>query len=356
MRKRITTKTLPGLVTLVVAAAGLGAADLDEPKTYRALRQSSYRADGANRDAKVVEPGGKMTVADIRGAGRIVHMWFTLGCDDPNYLKTTRLKIYWDGEDVAAVDVPFGDFHALGHGKVRKVNTAFITVLARPELNFNLANKNVAGFNSYFPMPYGDGARVVIENGSEMEIRALYYQIDYQQWDSAPSPLRFHAQYRETEPEPYPGSEAGRVNAKNTDGADNHMILETSGRGHFVGVVLSIDAAGAGWWEGDEMMWVDGEKHPSIYGTGTEDYFGGAWGFRHEYNMPYHGVSYLEKIPSRKDWQAGLFTVYRFHERDPIPFTRSIKISIERGHNNHRRDSRYWSVAYWYQARPESEN
>ena len=121
--------------------------------------------------------------------------------------KTTRLKIYWDGGAVASVDVPFGDFHALGHGKVRKINLAFITVLARPELNFNLPNKNVAGFNSYFPMPFADGARVVIENGSEMAIRALYYQIDYQQWDSVPSPLRFHAQYRETKSESYPGSQ-----------------------------------------------------------------------------------------------------------------------------------------------------
>lgn len=330
--------------------AGVAAAvDLDQPQPYEAARASSYRVDGGNRDAAQVAPHTSHTVAELKGAGRIVHMWFTIATAEPDYLRTTKLKIYWDGADKPAVDVPFGDFHGLGHGVVRQLRTAFITVRARPELNHNLQNKNVAGFNSYFPMPYAKGARVVVENGSDEPLRSLYSQIDYQKWAEPPSPLRFHAAYAETAPEPYPGPEAGRFEATNTDGADNHLILDTKGRGHFIGVVLSVDGAGAGWWEGDEMIWVDGESHPSIYGTGTEDYFGGAWGFRGEYNMPYHGVSYLEKVSGRKDWQAGKFTVYRFHELDPVPFSKSIKMSIERGHNNHRRDSKYWSVAFWYQ-------
>ena len=112
---------------------------------------------------------------------------------------------------------------------------------------------------------------------------------------------------------------------------------------------IDTDASGRGWWEGDESMWIDGEAKASIQGTGTEDYFGGAWGFRQEYAMADHGVSYLEKVAGRADWQAGKYTLYRFHRRDPIPFRRSFKISIERGHNNHRRDSAYSSVAYWYQ-------
>ena len=56
-----------------------------------------------------------------------------------------------------------------------------------------------------------------------------------------------------------------------------------------------------------------------------------------------------ERVPEREDWRTGKFTVYRFHERDPVTFTKSIKVSIERGHANDRPDSRYPSVAYWYQ-------
>ena len=113
----------------------------------------------------------------------------------------------------------------------------------------------------------------------------------------------------------------------------------------------SYDKGSRLFLEGDEMIWIDGEPSPSMAGTGTEDYFGGAWGFRQEYNMPFHGVSFLEKVPGRKDWQAGLYTVYRFHQPDPVAFTRSLRVSLERGHNNHRRDSAYSSVAYYYLAR-----
>ncbi|MDA2927153.1 DUF2961 domain-containing protein [Acidobacteria bacterium AH-259-G07] len=341
--------TITALLVLFVSVTFAGPQELDQPRTYTVARSSSYRVDGGNADRVEVPPKGSYTAAELSGAGRIVHMWFTIATDEPNYLRTTKIKIYWDRKREPAVDVPFGDFHVLGHGLIRQVQSALITVVARPHLNHNLANKNVGGFNSYFPMPFGSGARVVIENTSNRPIRALYYHINYQKWEAAPSPLRFHARYHETPAEPYPGAAAGRREAKNPSGHDNHLILDVKGRGHFLGVVLSVDALGAGWWEGDEMIWVDGENRPSIHGTGTEDYFGGAWGFRQEYNRPYHGISVLQRVASREDWRAGKFTVYRFHLNDPISFTRSLKISIERGHNNHRRDCTYSSVAYWYQ-------
>ena len=337
------------ITTLLLGFSALAAQTLDLPQDFRAKRVSSYRENGANADAKTVPPGESFVVADISGAGRIVHTWFTLASNDPSYLENTWIRMYWDGSSTPAVEAPFGDFHALGHGRVAPIRSTFVTVVARPELNFNLANRNVAGFNTYFPMPFGRGAKIVIENRSAQPLRALYYQVDYQEHEREPSPLRFHALYRESAPEePVPG--AGAVDARNPDGADNHLILDVEGRGHFVGVALSADALRGGWWEGDEMFWVDGEAHPSLYGTGTEDYFGGAWGFRRAYTYPHHGISYLEKTAWREAWQAGRYTVYRWHEHDPVPFTKSLRVSIERGHNNSARDSRYWSVAYWYQA------
>jgi hypothetical protein len=338
------------LCAFLLFAALMQASGIDRPQPYRAARASSGAADGSNADSVRVAPKSAHTVAEIQGAGRIAHMWFTLASPAPDYLSTTRLEIFWDGSDKPSVDAPFGAFHLLGHNHVRQVNSALVTVEARPDLNHNLPNKNVGGFNSYFPMPYARGARIVLENGSA-EPLTVYYQIDYQQWPSAPSPLRFFAVHRATAPEKYPGPQAGQRDARNPDGRDNHVILAAEGRGHYLGVSLSVDASGAGWWEGDEMIWIDGEKRPSILGTGTEDYFGGAWGFRREYTMPFHGVSYLEKVPDRADWQAGRYTVYRWHEKDPIPFTKGIRVSIERGHNNHRRDSGYRSVAYYYLSR-----
>jgi len=339
---------MPRLFLLLLFAVSLVAQVIDQPQSFRAKRASSYRENGANRDAKTVPPGESFTIADIRGAGRIVHTWMTLAIDDPDYLDNVWIKMYWDGASEPAVEAPFGDFHALGHGRVSPIDSSLVTVVARPELNFNLPNGNVAGFNTYFSLPYAHGAKIVIENRSAQELRSLYYQVDYQEHDRAPSPLRFHARYTESEPEEARPGEGG-LEAVNPGGADNHLVLETEGRGHFLGMVVSVDAMRAGWWEGDDMFWIDGEAQPSLYGTGTEDYFGGAWGFRKAYTYPDHGLSYLEKLAYRQAWQAGRYTMYRWHTRDPIPFTKSIKASIERGHNNSARDSHYWSVAYWYQ-------
>src|SRR5689334_20960416 len=206
---------------LLLIAVPAAAQQIDEPQPYTAARISSGAKDGSNADSVTVPPESGYTAAEIAGAGRIVHLWFTIASAEPAYLRTTRLKIYWDGNAEAAVDVPFGDFHALGHGVVREFSSAFIDVEARPELNHNLPNKNVAGFNSYFPMPFAKGARVVVENTSKQPIRALYFHVDYQKWERAPSPLRFHALYRVTPPEPYAGDAAGANSAKNPGGRDN---------------------------------------------------------------------------------------------------------------------------------------
>ena len=157
------------LSCLLLLALSAAAQTLDQPQPYRARRVSSFRENGANRDAKTVPPGESLTIADIRGAGRIVHTWVTLAIDDPDYLDNIWLRMYWDGASTPAVEAPFGDFHALGHGRVAPVNSSLVTVVARPELNLNLSNSNVAGFNTYFSMPYARGAKIVLENRSAQD-------------------------------------------------------------------------------------------------------------------------------------------------------------------------------------------
>ena len=98
------------------------------------------------------------------------------------------------------------------------------------------------------------------------------------------------------------------------------------------------------------MFWIDGASEPTLYGTGTEDYFGGAWGFRHQYTMPNHGVSYLEKLPWRE--RRGRRAATAFTAGTSATRFRSRSRSRSRssgGHNNSARDSAYSSVAYWYE-------
>jgi len=124
--------------------------------------------------------------------------------------------------------------------------------------------------------------------------------------------------------------------------------MEATGRGHFAGVTMSVVQNQDGWWgEGDDMFFVDGEKLPSINGTGSEDYFLGAWDFGGKsfayglFGAPIVGA----------EVQGGRWSVYRFHLDSPIPFTKSLRATIEHGHANDRGDN-FYSVAYWYQSEP----
>ena len=139
-------------------------------------------------------------------------------------------------------------------------------------------------------------------------------------------------------------------NKANLDGKGNYLILEAEGRGHYVGTTHSILQNQDGWWgEGDEMIFLDGEESPSIVGTGSEDYYLGAWGFG---NVP--AAYQLFGVPVKGRHKAGArWSVYRFHMEAPIPFSRSIRVTMEHGHANHRSDN-FYTVAYWYQVEPHA--
>ena len=137
---------------------------------------------------------------------------------------------------------------------------------------------------------------------------------------------------------------------KNLNGEGNYVWMEATGRGHFVGVTMSVLQNQDGWWgEGDDMFFVDGEKTPSINGTGSEDYFLGAWDFGgHPFAYALFGAPVVGQ-----EVAGGRSSVYRFHLDSPIPFTKSLRATIEHGHANVRSDN-YFSVAYWYQSEPHA--
>ena len=65
-----------------------------------------------------------------------------------------------------------------------------------------------------------------------------------------------------------------------------------------------------------------------------------------EYSAPYHGIT----LGGGGNW-SGHVSLYRFHVEDPVTFERSIRVTIEHGHDNKRSDD-FSSVAYWYQVEP----
>jgi hypothetical protein len=208
------------------------------------------------------------------------------------------------------------------------------------------------------PMPFRRHARITITNEGTQPVGKFYFNIDYRTGKATAdaNALYFHAQYRQAQPTPgwtngCSGNGDPRSDRKtNLDGKDNYVWLDARGRGHFVGVTMSVLQNQDGWWgEGDDMFFVDGASTPTIAGTGAEDYFLGAWGFGDKpfayqlYGAPVNGAMLA----------GGRSSVYRFHLDSPLPFTKSFKATIEHSSANHRSDN-FYSVAYWYQADPHA--
>jgi hypothetical protein len=339
-------------VLLALGAFALGAQaqsqswqpDLTVQQTYVLHRASSTDPKGANADFRHVVPGATETVLDADGPGEISHVWFTIADNEPYHLKRIVLRMYWDGEQNPSVEAPIGDFFGLGLGEYHSWQSEMLSV------------GSIKSLNSFFPMPFAHHARITVTNEGQQAIGSLYYNIDYRTYDH-PLPagtLYFHAQYRQSQPNhgwttDWKSNGDSQVNDKaNLDSKDNYVWFDAKGHGQYVGVTMSVLQNQDMWWgEGDDMFFIDGAAKPSIVGTGTEDYFLGAWDFGGEpfsyqlYGAPVVGT---ELAGSRS-------SVYRFHLDSPIPFTKSFKATIEHGHANARSDN-FYSVGYWYQAEP----
>jgi hypothetical protein len=331
---------------LPVCAQTLGWPDPLQQQTYTPHRASSTDPTGANHDARTVAPGATLTVLDEDGPGVIAHIWFTIADNEPYNLKRIVLRMFWDGNTSASVETPIGDFFGLGLGEYHSWESAVLSVGSEKSLN------------CFFAMPFEHHARITITNEGEQPIRAFYYNIDYRTYPHPlpPGTLYFHAQYNQAQPNRgwtnnWKTNQDGIVNDKtNLDGKDNYVWMEAKGHGQYMGVTMSVLQNQDMWWgEGDDMFFIDGAKTPSIVGTGTEDYFLGAWDFG---GKPFSYQLYGAPVVGAE--QAGSkSSVYRFHLDQPIPFEKSFKATIEHGSANGRSDN-FYSVAYWYQAEPSA--
>jgi hypothetical protein len=318
---------------------------LSKARDGRSKRVSSYDVTGGNADCWPVAAGDNKLLADIKGAGVIRHIWFTISCNMPDYPRRLVLRMFWDGQRNPCVEVPVGDFFGIGHGKLASFSSAVLNMSAWP------GNDRNAAMNCYFPMPFADGARIEVENQGAERVDALYFYIDYDQLDRLPADqLRFHAWWNRNNPCQPPTHQGSDPDVNLTD-ADNYLLMQAEGRGHYVGCNLSVHNLYGGWWgEGDDMIMVDGAKWPpDLHGTGSEDYFNHAWGMQFQNAYIYNGVSY-HKPGAPHDFNQRI-AVYRYHVNEPVVFTRSIRVSIEHGHANDRCDD-YSSTAYWYQTLP----
>ncbi|HHP7240634.1 MAG TPA: DUF2961 domain-containing protein [Cyclobacteriaceae bacterium] len=296
--------------------------DLFMAKKGGLVQYSSADPTGGNSDRRAIEPGEALVLVDHEGPGIIKRWWITIAPrNNIEIQRTLIIRCYWDDEKEPSVEVPVSDFFGMGFGEWRDY-------ISLP------LNMTSGGYNCYWPMPFKKNARIEVQNTGNTPVESFYFNIGVRTYENLPDDaLYFHAQYRQV-----------------TSKKDVPItILETEGRGHYVGTLLSMQpqqGSHFGYLEGDEIITVDGEEAPSIVGTGTEDYFSSGWYYiTGEYAAPYHGVTI-------KDDENGRINTYRWHIEDPIPFNDSFHFVIEHGGINDIPDVEYASVAYWYQTHP----
>ena len=289
-------------------------------KNAKMIQVSSYDTTGGNNDRINIHAGEKAEIMNVEGPGMISRIWITIDSRDPDFLRRITLRFYWDEEEDPSVEVPVGDFFG---------NAFEYTHYTSRHLGMSSG-----GYYCYFPMPFKKSARIEVQNDTDEELFAFYYQVDYFKFEN-PLPKNtgyFHAYWNRD---------------LRTDYEGNYMALKAKGKGHFVGLNFNAQPYRGSlfYLEGDEMIYVDEELNPSIHGTGMEDYFTSGWYFRDgTFDADFHGLVL-------KDDARGRVSAYRHHIPDFIPFQDSIKVTFEHGHGNEEVVDMS-TVAFWYQIEP----
>lgn len=347
----------------------------------RTGRASSWDQSGRNKDYWLISPGKAVTLAEVDGPGCINHIWMTTFCrrilgpsiqdpvlgssvapvtemenaigvnweiNDPDYYRKVLIKMTWEDQPIPSVLVPLGDFFCIGHSMPGSFSSIPFHVSSRPQEERHFGG--TAAMNCYFPMPFNRKAKIEIINENDLPL-GLFFHIDYEIYRKPQENLcYFHATWHRESPCAGWGSDLAvntpEVNGvANLSGEDNYVFLDVKGEGHYVGCNLSVTHFQGSWWgEGDDMIFIDGEKDASILGTGSEDYFNHAWGMQKNASLYSGTIIHESDVP-------GYQVSYRFHVTDPVHFKRSIKVTMEHGHANHLSDD-WSSTAYWYQALP----
>jgi hypothetical protein len=281
-----------------------------------------------------IGPGEIFELASIEGPGAIQQMWIT----PTGHWRFSILRVYWDGEETPSIEVPLGDFFGMGWCEYAPLVSLPVCV-----------NPGYA-FNCFWEMPFRKSCRMTLEN-LDVEKIVAYYQINYTLTEVSDDAAYLHAQFRRSNPLPY---------------KEVHTLLDgVQGKGHYVGTYIAWGVNNNGWWgEGEIKFYLDGDEWPTICGTGTEDYFGGSYGFQVDkkyqtFSTPFMGMHQVIR-PDGEERSQQRFGLYRWHVMDPIRYEEDLKVTIQ-ALGWRRAERRYLalqddlaSTAFWYQAEPHT--
>jgi hypothetical protein len=242
-------------------------------------------------------------------------------------LRALTVSMSWDGETNSSVWAPLGDFFGTACG--------YIPYTALP-----LGMQSNGWMYCYWYMPFESRAEIVIGNDGSVTRNVEVLITRAPLTKPIASLARFHAKWNRG------------AYVTNNGRSPDYRFLGTGGRGRFVGLALhvyqTVDVTPGPWWgEGDEKFFVDGEKMPSWFGTGSEDYFGFSWGTPGYFSKAYHTQALA---PPGTLYAPGNRALNRFHISDNVPFQASFEGCIEKWFYTNDTVTTYGAMPYWYLA------
>ncbi len=281
---------------------------------------------------KTLEPQNEVSLDLPEGESSIRMISLKLGnYENPQVTRSLILKIEFDDQET--VWCPVGDFFGTGVG-------------LHPFKGWNRTVTADGTLTCRWVMPYKKTAKITLLNLSNLSID-LQMNVSVGSWEWDERSMYFHGNWK-------------FESDINTNPHSDWNYITLNGRGVYVGDALTVWNPIEAWWgEGDAKIWIDNEQFPSIFGTGTEDYYAYSWGGKNRafYEHPFHAQvrvdkydkNYSEDVPY--EWiTKGYSTETRTRSIDCMPFSESLKVDMEVWHARYKKEPKMdYSVAtYWY--------
>lgn len=279
-----------------------------------------------------IKPNDKLSIS-FDGSKAIRKISFKLNAKNlEQALRSTVLNITYDNADnksaTTSVWCPVGDFFGTGY-QVREVNTWYTEVSKDGVLS------------AWWVMPFEKNCTVSLINLGTQNVEVSKGDIEVGSWKWDESSMYFGAYWKNSY---HLKTGEMKNNSGNVGDPFDMNQITLSGKGVFVGDAVTLFNTVYAWWgEGDEKIYVDGEKFPSHIGTGTEDYYGYAW-CRPEkiVNHPF-----IAQPDGSGNFVPGYTVNSRYRSLDAIPFEKSFKFDMEMWHWT-RATIDYASVSFYY--------
>lgn len=312
----------PGTKVETFSMDAFRAAAGDVERARKSLQEPAVPAGLAAKPLAPIslEAGRESSIALPPGPAAVRELQLSVTPESPDLveeaLRGTVLRLSFDGEET--VWCPAGDFFGSGIG-VNPLQSWYRTVAPDGTMTCR------------FVMPYQRSAKLAFSNCSRHRV-VLRGRVLTGDWKWDERSLHFHANWRQQRQIP-------------TRPFQDWNYLTATGKGLYLGDTLALFNPARTWWgEGDEKIFVDNEKFPSHFGTGSEDYYGYAWGNPALFQGPFSNQ------PRAGAGNLGHTTNTRVRSLDAIPFKQSLQMGIEIWHWADCKVD-YAAATYWY-ARP----